>query len=97
MGDTLQQISNDRIKATKHRVLDIGIERFSCPFFMDPKFSARVSKSILESDRKLCEDFEYDNAHPEEEIINFGKILCRKITNSYGEWKGFKIPESEIM
>lgn len=89
LGDTLEQISNNRIRATRHRVLDIGIERYSCPFFMDPKFSARVSTKILESDRKHCEDRAYDEAHSEEVIENFGKILCKKMTNAYGEWKGF--------
>jgi len=33
IGDTLSKISNRRIKATLHRVYDIGVERFSCPFF----------------------------------------------------------------
>lgn len=52
IGATLQRISNNRIKATMHRVKDIGIERYSCPFFFDPKFSARITTEILESERK---------------------------------------------
>jgi isopenicillin N synthase-like dioxygenase len=32
-GDMLSMITNHQVKATKHRVLDIGIERFSNPFF----------------------------------------------------------------
>jgi len=59
IGDTLERISNYEIKATKHRVLDIGCERFSSPFFFDPKFSARISNNLLQSKRTSCEDREY--------------------------------------
>lgn len=47
IGDTLEQISGHKIKSTKHRVLDIGAERYSSPFFFDPKFSARISQNLL--------------------------------------------------
>ena len=52
IGDTLEALSGNQIKATRHRVRDIGIERFSSPFFLDPKFSARVPKDCLFSSRK---------------------------------------------
>jgi isopenicillin N synthase-like dioxygenase len=51
LGETLSKISNGTIKATRHRVLDIGKERFSCPFFLEPKFSAKISSNILQSQR----------------------------------------------
>ena len=60
LGATLEKISQSKIKATRHRVLDIGIERYSSPFFLDPKFSARISTKLLESNRKSCEDREYE-------------------------------------
>jgi isopenicillin N synthase-like dioxygenase len=47
MGETLERISNHRIKATMHRVADIGQERYSCPFFFDPKFSARQDVLLM--------------------------------------------------
>ena len=43
-----------------HRVLDIGMERYSTPFFFEPKFSARISNTTLQSSRKLCEDADYE-------------------------------------
>ena len=52
IGETLEVLSGNQIKATKHRVMDIGIERFSSPFFFDPKFSARVPTDCLVSSRK---------------------------------------------
>jgi isopenicillin N synthase-like dioxygenase len=45
-----------------HRVLDIGIDRYSAPFFFEPKWSARISDHTLESPRNWCEDPEYDFA-----------------------------------
>jgi isopenicillin N synthase-like dioxygenase len=51
IGETLSKISGNRFKATKHRVLDIGCERFSCPFFLEPKFSALISDKIIQSAR----------------------------------------------
>ena len=60
LGATLSRISDEKIKATKHRVLDIGRERFSCPFFLEPKFSAKLYDDIIDSGRKQCEDKEFD-------------------------------------
>lgn len=51
IGCTLEKISGFKIKATNHRVLDIGVERFSTPFFFEPKFSARISNSTISSSR----------------------------------------------
>jgi isopenicillin N synthase-like dioxygenase len=42
LGDMLSRITNFSLKATKHRVLDIGVERFSSPFFLEPHFSAGI-------------------------------------------------------
>ena len=60
IGETLQKISGHQIKATRHRVIDIGIERYSSPFFLEPKHSARIGDGILDSNRYQSEDFEYD-------------------------------------
>lgn len=96
IGCTLEKISNFRIKATMHRVLDIGVERFSTPFFFEPKFSARISDKTLDSSRKLCEDPEYENdpvnAEEMATIMNYGQFMCKsKLT--VGEWKGFVPPK----
>ena len=96
IGETLQKISNYRIKATRHRVLDIGVERYSAPYFLEPKHSARIGENILESSRKSCEDDEYDNAPENQEeiskLIPYASVMCSKVTGAYGEWKGFEIP-----
>jgi len=33
-------------------VLDIGIERFSSPFFLEPKYSAHIPKTLIFGDEK---------------------------------------------
>jgi isopenicillin N synthase-like dioxygenase len=40
IGDLLQRVSSGRFKATRHRVRDIKRDRFSVPFFFEPRFDA---------------------------------------------------------
>lgn len=93
----LEKISNHKIKATYHRVLDIGVERFSSPYFLCPKYSARINDKLLESSRKYSEDYEYEFDPQNQEEMNaldsFGSYLCSKMTGEFKEWKGFKIPK----
>jgi len=46
LGDMLSRITNYKLKATKHRVLDIGVERFSSPFFFEPHYAARIPTEV---------------------------------------------------
>ena len=52
LGDCFSRITNFQLKATKHRVLDIGIERFSCPFFLEPKYTAVIPSNLLKKDEE---------------------------------------------
>ena len=56
IGSNLSVITGGKVKATKHRVVDTGMDRYSCPFFMYPKLSARIPDDLLKSDRISCED-----------------------------------------
>ena len=47
LGYTISRITNYKLKATKHRVLDIGVERFSSPFFFDPKYPAVIPSNLI--------------------------------------------------
>ena len=73
IGDCLSKISDNKLKATRHRVLDIGIERYSNPFFLEPGFSALIPKD--KNDDKVK--------------IKFGDFLIKKMTKKFGEWKDF--------
>ena len=55
LGDTLSRVTNFRLKATKHRVLDIGVERYSQPFFLSPKYSAVIPSNILQPEEEQKE------------------------------------------
>ena len=50
IGAYLSKITNYKLKATLHRVLDIGKERYSSPFFLDPKFDAVLPSNLLTTD-----------------------------------------------
>lgn len=47
IGDTFSRIMKGRFKATRHRVIDIGIDRFSVPFFMCPAFDVDVGVDFM--------------------------------------------------
>ena len=46
LGKTLSESTGGRIKATEHRVIDPGGERYSLPFFLEPGYSANVPLSL---------------------------------------------------
>lgn len=83
IGQKLETISGYKIKATPHRVIDIGSERYSCTFMMEPKLSARVSDKCLESSRASCEDLSYENdpqnKEEMEKIKPFGQCVVEKL------------------
>ena len=80
LGDTLSRVTNFRLKATKHRVLDIGVERYSNPFFLDPKYGAVIPSNILQTEEEQ-----------KEPPIIYGEWLIHKMTTTYAEWKNFAV------
>ena len=50
IGDMLSRFSGGKLKATMHRVKDIGIDRYSVPFFLEPKFHAEISRGLQTTD-----------------------------------------------
>ena len=72
------------MKATCHRVLDIGCPRYSSPFFLTPKWEAMIPTNILDP--------------PEEQSelpVMFGPWLTRRMVSKYVEWQGFDLSELE--
>jgi len=76
LGMIFERITNFTLKATMHQVVDIGVERFSCPFFLDPCSSAIIPSNILNSAEEQVEP-----------PIEFGKWLAKTMRRKYGEWK----------
>ena len=62
-------------------MLDIGVERFSSPFFLEPKYNAVIPSNLLKPQDEQAE-----------EPIVFGKWLVKKL-QSYAEWQGFELPD----
>ena len=83
MGTAFQQCTNQQVKATMHRVLDIGIERFSSPFFLRPKFAAMIPSNFIT---------------PEDEAVEapvmFGPWFIENLTSI--EWRGFVMPDMSM-
>ena len=77
LGDMFERITGGALKATRHRVLDIGRERFAQPFFLDPKYSQRVPMDVRREGA---------------ETIVFGEWLVRKMKSAYKEWEGLEVP-----
>lgn len=88
LGDVFARITGWRLKATFHRVLDIGCERFSCPLFIEPKYSARIPSNLLSptSSRKSV-----DEDIVESDIL-YGDWLVKRIMEAYVEWRDFEVP-----
>ena len=47
IGDTFSRMMGGRFKATRHRVIDIGLDRFSVPFFLEPKFDGDIGPNFM--------------------------------------------------
>ena len=78
LGEIFERITNYKVKATSHRVVDIGVERFSSPFFMEPKYSAVIPANVLAPEEE-----------EKQQPIVYGPWLIRNMTNKYAEWQGF--------
>lgn len=74
LGDTLAKLTNNKLKSTRHRVLDIGVERFSNPYFLDPKYSQIVPASLVDET-------------PDEEPVVYGDFLIEKMKVKFAEWR----------
>ena len=72
------------MKATLHRVLDIGRERYSSPFFLEPKYDAIIPSDITQRDE--------DQKEPP---IEYGVYSVVRIRSKYVEWQGLKLPGEE--
>ncbi|XP_060064505.1 uncharacterized protein LOC132544870 [Ylistrum balloti] len=47
IGDVFSRMMGSRFKATRHRVIDIGIDRFSVPFFLEPQYEGDIGVNFM--------------------------------------------------
>ncbi len=78
----LSRITNGKLKATKHRVLDIGVERYSSPYFFEPHYCAQIPKSIT-NDKFIANNIKQTEA---DENFIYGDWVIEKM-REFGEFK----------
>jgi len=91
VGAVLARLSGYQLQATYHRVLDIGTERYSSPFFLDPAYAARIGALSEGTDGKprlsaLFEEGEWERA-PVWSVASSGSGRLRKTDDAvlYGD------------
>ncbi|XP_033753062.1 2-oxoglutarate-dependent dioxygenase citB-like [Pecten maximus] len=47
IGDLFSSMVGGRFKATCHRIIDIGVDRFSVPFFLEPNYDREVGFDLI--------------------------------------------------
>ena len=48
IGDVFSRLMNGRFKSTRHRVIDIGADRYSVPFFFEPSYDGNISPTFMD-------------------------------------------------
>ncbi|XP_045617409.1 uncharacterized protein [Procambarus clarkii] len=87
IGDLLATISGGMLKATKHRVIDSCGDRFSVPFFLEPKYDGNINIVLPGGSTGLTED--------PGQRVNYGPWVWEKIIQ-YAEYKDLiKLREKE--
>nr|XP_053648532.1 1-aminocyclopropane-1-carboxylate oxidase-like [Cherax quadricarinatus] len=79
IGVLLSTMSGGNLKATRHRVVECGGDRFSVPFFLEPKFDGNINQVLPSGTPQLTED-------PDQRVF-YGPWLWEK-TTKYAEYKG---------
>ena len=80
-GQVLEQWSAGRIRATEHRVLGAGVERYSIPFFYEARAEATIAPLSIDSPDRFV-PFQY------------GDFLWKRIT-SFVEFRGLENERAE--
>ena len=47
IGDVFSRMMGGRFKATRHRVIDIGVDRYSIPFFLEPAYDGDIGLNFM--------------------------------------------------
>ena len=59
LGKMLAESTGWKVKATKHRVIETGGDRYSFPFFFEPGFSAMVPRSLPSCSDESSSEIQY--------------------------------------
>ena len=67
-----------------HRVLDIGIERFSSPFFLRPMYTATIPTNVLNPTEQEAT----------EPPVVYGPWFVKNLIEESVEWKNLVLPDT---
>lgn len=77
IGDVLSKVTGRRLKATKHRVVDMARARQSVPYFLEPRFDVNINRNIVD-----------EEGSQERKEVYYGKWLLQNFKNKgYVEYK----------
>ena len=98
VGEVLTKMSGGRFRSTIHRVMDIGRDRFSMPFFFEPNFDFNLNSSIPQPllPKVLNEEnlpnlfnaqfnFIFKGFKTSNDYIPYGAYILKKL-QIYAEW-----------
>lgn len=64
IGDVFSRMMGGRFKATRHRVIDIGVDRFSVPFFLEPSFDGDIGLNFMTKTTGVGEEHKVEKYGP---------------------------------
>jgi len=86
IGDTLVRLTNGRVKATVHRVAKIGKERYSLPFFVEPKYDAVIRRLNRKTTEAGDDEESEDDEAVDWETIDRDFSRKQRMWYRYGPW-----------
>lgn len=86
IGVTFSRMMGGRLKATRHRVLDIGIDRFSVPFFLSPSYDSDIGVNFMSK---------YKPGGPKHVPERFGPFLLHRIKYEIKYFEYRDLPDIE--
>ena len=93
IGDMLAQFTGGRLKATKHRVVDLGKDRYSVPFFLEPNYHANIGKPPISQHLTACEKYMPQGVNKDGSECKYGHWLVETYKKKkYVEFLDFEMP-----
>ena len=94
IGDMLAQFTGGRLKATKHRVVDLGKDRYSVPFFLEPSYHADIGKPPISQHSTAFEKYMPQGVNKNGSECKYGHWLVETVKRKkFVEFDGLEIPK----
>lgn len=94
IGDMLAQFTGGRLKATQHRVVDLGKNRYSVPFFLEPNYHADIGKPPISQQSGAFAKYMPQGVSKDGSPCKYGHWLSQTVKKKkYIEYDGVDFPE----